>query len=173
MVEAHAWANNELFRCKSFLTKDGLFSIIDRSTHVREFHLSTWRSYPLLPGKGGWAPHPVPQGKGCGHSKVPFTMCSWESIPTSVRISWVVRELAFTIHHLLPALGRHHAVSSGQFLIISAPILWGRFCYCLYLTVKKMKSPMWNICNPQVSPCSKRQTHYSIFNRLSDLLLSP
>lgn len=162
----------ELFRCKSFLTKDGLFLIKDRSTHVGEFHLSTWRSYPLLPGKGRWTSHSVSQGKDCGHSKVPFAMCSWESTPTPMRISWVVRELAFTIHQSLPALGSRHAVTSGQFLLISAPILWGRYCYCLYLRVKEMEYPMWNICNTQVSLCSKSQTHYSIFNRLSDLFLS-
>lgn len=168
MLEAHAWANIELFRCKSFLTKDGLFLIKDRTTHLGEFHLSTWRSYPLLPGNGGWVPHPVPQGKDCGHSNV------------------LMRVYTHTCENQLggEGTGIHHspmASCPGQtpccvfwaVLLISALILWGRFCYCLYLTVKEMEFPTWDICNPQVAPWSKRQTHYSTFNRLSDLLLSP
>lgn len=113
---------------------------------------------PPLPGKDGWAPYPVVR-HGIVGPGVSLFPCAHVSAHTHTGENQWSGE-------------RHHAVSSGQLLLISVLILWDRFCYCLCLATEEMESPMLNIWNTAASPGSKRQTHYSIFSSLSNLLLS-
>lgn len=152
---------------RPLLTKQSLFSIKDKPTREGEFQLSAWRSYLYYRDKVG--EHLIQFLRdGIVAQECPFFHVPIKSVHTHTHETQLGGERT----------GVHHspiASCSGQtpwFLLISAPILWDRFRHCLYLTAEEMESPTLNICNTQVSPGSKRQTHSSILHRLSDLLLS-